>query len=45
MAPSSLIGDIHAVTIDDVGSNSLFGHLAGMHPRQAEPELASAEAT
>ncbi len=32
-APASLIGDIAAVTITEIGSNSLFGALAAVGPR------------
>jgi tRNA-2-methylthio-N6-dimethylallyladenosine synthase len=32
-APVSLIGDIAAVTITEIGSNSLFGTLAVVGPR------------
>jgi len=34
-APASLIGDIAAVTITEIGSNSLFGALAAVGPRAA----------
>jgi len=36
-APASLIGDIAAVTITEIGSNSLFGALAAVGPRAAAP--------
>jgi tRNA-2-methylthio-N6-dimethylallyladenosine synthase len=39
-APASLIGDIAAVTITEVGSNSLFGALAAVGPRAAATRLA-----
>jgi tRNA-2-methylthio-N6-dimethylallyladenosine synthase len=40
MAPLSLMGEIHPVTITDVGTNTLFGTL--VHPHAAEPMLAEA---
>jgi tRNA-2-methylthio-N6-dimethylallyladenosine synthase len=39
-APASLIGDIAAVTITEIGSNSLFGALAAVGPRAAATRLA-----
>jgi tRNA-2-methylthio-N6-dimethylallyladenosine synthase len=39
-APASLIGDIAAVTITEIGSNSLFGALAAVGPRTAATRLA-----
>jgi tRNA-2-methylthio-N6-dimethylallyladenosine synthase len=42
MAPDALIGEIHAVTVTDIGTNSLFARLA--HPPAAEPALAAAGA-
>jgi tRNA-2-methylthio-N6-dimethylallyladenosine synthase len=41
MAPSSLIGDIVAVDITDIGTNTLFGKIAG---RVEAPSLAEAGA-
>jgi hypothetical protein len=43
-APASLIGDIAAVTITEVSSNSLFGTLAqeGVNERAHAPALATA---
>jgi tRNA-2-methylthio-N6-dimethylallyladenosine synthase len=35
MAPTTLIGEIHAVTITDVSANSLFGTLAAVPPAEA----------
>jgi tRNA-2-methylthio-N6-dimethylallyladenosine synthase len=42
MASSTLIGDIRAVTITEIGANSLFGALAAAPAREAEPMLAEA---
>jgi hypothetical protein len=39
-APASLIGDIAAVTITEIGSNSLFGALAAGQPRAAATQSA-----
>jgi tRNA-2-methylthio-N6-dimethylallyladenosine synthase len=39
-APASLIGDIAAVTITEIGSNSLFGALAAVGPRAAATQPA-----
>ncbi len=42
LAPSSLIGEIHPVTVDEIGSNSLFGTLARTQLHSVEPALAAA---
>jgi tRNA-2-methylthio-N6-dimethylallyladenosine synthase len=39
-APASLIGDIAAVTITEIGSNSLFGALAAVGPRAVATQSA-----
>src|SRR5499427_3399367 len=43
MAPTSLIGEVVAVSITRTGANSLFGELAHPVVRDAAPELASLE--
>src|SRR5437764_8478425 len=40
-APDSLIGEIAAVTITEIGSNSLFGALAAVEPRAAATQPAA----
>ena len=40
MAPSSLIGEIAAVTITEIGANSLFGTLVASPAQHAAPALA-----
>jgi len=39
LAPSSLIGEIHPVTIEEVGSNSLFGTLAAPYMSAGQDRL------
>ncbi len=42
MASPELIGEIHRVTVTDVGGHSLFGELANTRPAQvAEAQLAA----
>jgi hypothetical protein len=41
MAPAALIGSVRRVTVTEVGSNSLFGTLAG---EKSAPALAAAGA-
>ena len=41
IAPSSMIGEIHPVRIDEIGSNSLFGSLARAPSQPVEPALAT----
>jgi hypothetical protein len=44
MAPAEMIGDIAAVTVTEVGSNSLFGALASSPTLKRERVLESAGA-
>jgi tRNA-2-methylthio-N6-dimethylallyladenosine synthase len=44
MAPQAMIGQIHAVTVTEVGSNSLFGMLARPTAGPTETMLAAAGA-
>ena len=42
MAATALIGEIHPVTITEVGSNSLFGALVGAAAQARQPAIAAA---